>query len=159
MDKIILLYFGFGFIALGSIIIIFRKFIGKLYDKMDLTDQEKNHFKNNVIPLVGIIFIVASVIFFGLYFINEDIKNKIIYYIENNKNIFLLLLATLAIGFSLFTVAIRIFKKENKFFSKYEPMRKKFGDSKGNIIHVAEYTAIPLLIGIYLILKYFKIIF
>jgi len=28
-------------------------------------------------------------------------------------------------------------------------MKKKFGDSIGNIIHVAEYTAIPLLIGGY----------
>lgn len=156
MDKITFLYFSIVFIILGLVLIIFKNTIGKINDKMDLTDKEKMHYKNTIIPLVGIIFIIASASFFVLFLINEENKNQLINFINNYKNLFYLFSGIIILIYGIFTIIIRILKKESKFFIKYEPMKRKFGVVLGNIIHIVGYTIIPILIGFYFISKNFR---
>jgi len=159
MNNNILLYSGMGFGALGLIIIIFKKSIGKIYDKMNLTDKEKKHYKNTVVPLGGIILIIASIIMLALYFLNDEMKNHLVDFIENYKYIFPFILGIIAAGYGIFTIVIRIMKKEDKFFVKYEAMKRQYGNAAGTIIHILGYTVVPLAVGIYFIIKYFGKIF
>jgi len=152
-----LVYFGVVFAFLGLLLLVFKKGIGTIYDKMDLTDREKSHYKNLVVPLCGIVFIISSFICLGAYFTSGDIRENFVCFVENNKSVFYLILGLVFSCIGVLTFFIRIFGRESKLFIKYDIMKRQSG-SVGILIHVLKYTLLPLFLGTYFLLKYFRVI-
>ncbi len=71
----------------------------------------------------------------------------------NEINLQQLLLGFFAIGYSIFTYLMR--KKNPQTFWKLEPMKLFWGKKLGYAIHFIGYTAVPFILGSFLILKAF----
>ena len=66
-------------------------------------------------------------------------------------------LLTIAIGllpcaYAFYVLTLRLQRKDEKF-KKLGPMKRKFGDKAGSIIHYVGYFLIPLIIGIVIIVS------
>jgi hypothetical protein len=61
-------------------------------------------------------------------------------------NIMAIVLGVLCVGYGIFTAIMR--EKLPERFGKLEAMKKKFGDKRGNAIHIVAYSVVPLLAGI-----------
>ena len=57
----------------------------------------------------------------------------------------------LAVGFGIFTAVARATKPE--WFRKLGPMKEKFGEKGGWLIHFVGYTLVPIGLGVLWILK------
>jgi len=57
-----------------------------------------------------------------------------------------LAIGLLAITFGMYTWRVR--KNSPDKFSKLEPMKKFWGERRGNLIHVVGYTIVPIVFGV-----------
>ncbi|GMO61966.1 MAG: hypothetical protein Ta2G_21420 [Termitinemataceae bacterium] len=62
------------------------------------------------------------------------------------NNILYGILGLFGIGYGIYTAIIR--KKTPEKLGKIGPMKERFGDKTGNIIHIIAYTVMPILVGI-----------
>jgi len=62
---------------------------------------------------------------------------------------FRLLLGIAAIGYGLYTAYVRATTPEK--LGKLEAMRKQWGDSTGNAVHIIGYTVVPIVVGLVLL--------
>lgn len=53
--------------------------------------------------------------------------------------------------YSLSTIYFRLKKPEN--FGKLELLKEKYGEKRGNLIHIFSYTIMPMLFGILIIIS------
>ena len=63
--------------------------------------------------------------------------------------IFGLLFGIFAIGFGIFTLFYR--KNHPEKFGKLQKMQERFGERAGYVIHRINYTLIPILLGVFLV--------
>ena len=66
-------------------------------------------------------------------------------------NIPTVLIGVLAALFGASTIILRHTKPQ--MFSKFGPMKEKFGDKQGYILHFVGYSLIPLILGISMIIS------
>ena len=151
--KIELFFTGIVLFIVGLLLLVFRDKVGKIYDKMNLTEKEREYYKNTVLRLLGFLLFILGFIMVIIALISNDLLQSVIKIFTKSKNMFLVLIGLSAICFGIFTIVIRILKKEEKFFAKYEPMKRQYGKIKGTFIHILGYTIIPLIFGIILIIK------
>lgn len=57
-----------------------------------------------------------------------------------------LVIGIFALGFGLYTLILRM--TDPSKFGKLQAMKKLYGETAGNVVHIIAYTLLPLLIGI-----------
>lgn len=62
-----------------------------------------------------------------------------------------IIIGSLALSFALFTLTMRFISPTR--LGKLAPLKEKFGDRHGEVIHSIFYIAIPLLFGIFCMLR------
>lgn len=60
-------------------------------------------------------------------------------------------LGLLILGYAIFVLIMRLQKKD-AMFRKLGPMRQRWGETAGSVIHYVGYVAIPAILGLALIL-------
>lgn len=65
---------------------------------------------------------------------------------------FKLILGIFAIAYGVYTLIQR--KRKPESFKKLEPMKEAYGKKLGYAIHVIGYSAVPIILGILLVLPY-----
>lgn len=61
-------------------------------------------------------------------------------------------LGIVLLGLGALTLAARLFGW-NQMFWKRQPMKEKFGDQAGEVIHFTAYTAMPIVIGLFFVVS------
>ncbi len=61
-----------------------------------------------------------------------------------------IIIGALAIAYGIFTAVMRVVKPT--LFKKLEPMKQRWGEKMGNVIHFTGYVVIPVVAGVALIL-------
>ncbi len=67
---------------------------------------------------------------------------------------FNLLIGSFMLLYGIFSVYLRFAHPEK--FGKLGPMKERFGERVGTIIHVVGYTLVPLVCGSFLLFKHFN---
>lgn len=137
---------GIGVLSLANVI-IFKKKINAFYDNVEgLSETHKKYYKNFVVYLIPLILIAG-----GIY-----------YFMLENSNLFAglklktsLIVGVLAILAGILAFVVRFTPLKYKWFAKLSVMEKSYGKFLGNLIHIAGYTLVPLIIGIFSLYEYF----
>ena len=148
----------FGFILIGVILLflvfIFKKQINKFYDNTKgLSENHAKFYKNVVIYLVPVIFILTGVVLLTVSKLDENTKQTIVNNFESNGLTFNFIGGILLILFGIVTIVVKSTKYRYKAFAKLSVMEENYGKIWGNIIHFCSYSLVPIVLGIYLIWK------
>ncbi|MDR0812051.1 MAG: hypothetical protein LBN23_07280 [Paludibacter sp.] len=146
------------FILIGIILLIliitFKKKINNYYDNTKgLSESQAKFYKNFVVYLVPIIFILAGFILLVVSKLDETARQNIVNYIDNNALSMNFIGGILLILFGIITFILKFTKYKYKAFAKLATTEEKYGKTMGNIIHTLSYSIAPIAIGIFLILK------
>ncbi len=140
---LIIMLFGLAWIA-GTI--IFKSKINGYYQNVSgLDEKQKRYYQKIVVKVPGVIFFVVGLYFLLVSF--PELKNLA------DKINWSMVLGFFALGYGLFTLLIRILKREAKFFSKYNAMIAAYGNNAGKMLHVFAYTILPIVVGFLLLFK------
>ena len=63
-----------------------------------------------------------------------------------------LILGAIALAYGLYSLVLRVSGRTSQW-SKLEPMKVRFGETAGNVIHVVAYTIVPIVFGCILLFK------
>jgi len=64
-----------------------------------------------------------------------------------------LIFGLFALAFGMLTLLLRFIAPNSPLFSKLGPMKERFGDTAGTVIHVLGYTVMPLAVGTILVMS------
>lgn len=141
------------FILIGTawlfLTFLFKDQISSFYDKFKgLNEKQRNYYKKIVIKIPGIIFIGMG-IGMDIYFRYQENPNVVAIIKNTNWNA---ILGWLAIGYGILTLLVRLFHKEEQFFSKYNAIKEAHGKERGALKHIMAYTVTPIIFGLLLLL-------
>lgn len=139
-----LMLFGLAWIV-GTI--VFKNRITAFYQQVaGLDEKHKRYYQKIAVKLPGVVFFVVGLLCVFLESFPElsSLTDKIHWS---------MIVGFFALGFGLFTLLIRILKREDKFFSKYNAMIAAYGNRTGAMIHVFAYTIVPIVVGVLLLFK------
>ena len=149
-----LIFIGIGIMGLIAVI-LFKKQINRYYENVKgLSEDHAKFYKNIVVFLIPIIFIIIGTFQFLLNYIDDSLKQEIINKIEINSIDLNIGGGILAILFGLITFLLRLSKNKYKYFAKLSVFEEKYGEKIGYLIHTFSYTIAPIIFGIYLLFKY-----
>ena len=151
--EIVMLFIGISVFLIGFLILIFRENIGNIYNVMKLSESEKEYYKKIVLRRLGLLLLILGIIITAIYFIPVDNFRLSLVSITEGKQLILQILGIVLICYGLFSIIVRIMKKEEKFYKKLEPMKRQYGSIKGTIVHIIGYTIAPIVLGLFLIFK------
>ena len=141
---------AFGLIWIAGILLMQER-INNFYQNIrGLSEKQKRHYQKVIVKLPGIFMILV-----GLYCICISAFPNIKEATENvNWN---LIVGCFALGSGMASLMIRLLKKENKLFFKYNAMIATWGKVRGMALHIVAYTIIPLLVGLLLLFRIIEI--
>jgi len=146
-----LIFIGIGIIGLIVVILLKQK-INNFYDNVKgLSESHAKFYKNVVVILIPIIFILMGLYFFITQKVNDDFKRNIIEKLNLNTISVEFIFGCIILIFGLITLALRLTKQKYRIFSKLSVMEEKYGKITGNIIHILGYTVVPIILGVILI--------
>lgn len=137
-------------IVMLVLIIIFKKQIHNYYNNIKwLSKDHANFYKKFVIKLIPTIFIII-----GIYWtINNQFKEKIFQSIKSYQIDYSTILWIIFIIFWIITIFLRNSPNKYKYFSKLSVWEDQYWKKTWKNMHIAYYTIIPIIIGIFIIIK------
>lgn len=128
------------FIIIGVVWIagalLFRNRIDAFYNNVEDLDEKRKRYAKRAIYIPGLVFLAM-----GLYFFAQSYPY---FYALTSSINWNFILGCFALGYGIFTLFVRLFHQEERFFIK-----KKAGI---DVMHIIAYTVVPILFGTMLLL-------
>ncbi len=140
---------GAGLVILGGTVVTLRKRLGRLYDYVDMPDEDRARFKTFVLPLLGWVLVGLGFLLLGSEAVRWGGVN----------------LATLGGGYATLERALGLllvllgvgnivshatgWPRPNKLAA----MKGRYGIVLGRIVHLTAYSAVPIATGLWLALR------
>ncbi len=149
MNPLILVGIGLAGLIL---VLVFKKQINRYYDNVKgLSESHAKFYKNVAVFLVPVIFILAGG--FQYLTVNGDMQEVLMNKFTTNGLNFNIIGGLLLILFGIVTFFLRISAQKYKYFAKLKVMEERYGKNTGNVIHSLSYTIMPIVVGIYWLVR------
>ncbi|MFN5538882.1 MAG: hypothetical protein ACK481_02305 [Candidatus Melainabacteria bacterium] len=151
-----IVFIGIGVISL-VLILLLKKQIDSFYDRVKgLSEEHKKYYKNVVVFLIPIFFVLAGIVFFISSIIDSKTQEKLTNLFTGSGLSVELIIGGIAILFGVTTFILRMSKNKYKYFAKLAVMEEKYGKNYGNIIHMFSYTIAPIGFGLCMLYQHFN---
>jgi len=140
---------GLALGAFGALVLLGRKRIGALYDRVDMPEEDRERFKRVVVPLLGWTFVAfGGLILIGAaagHFWPESVRQLL----QSND-----LERLFAWGFVLLGVGNVVSHVTGwPRPMKLGAMMNTYGAVSGRILHLLAYSAMPVGLGVWMLLR------
>ena len=144
---------GLVLFCLGVILLVFRAPIGRFYDLFPLTEEERQHYRRVVLPMVGVLMTIGGLFIAAVELVPPTLsaEDK-----DDLRQFFEGLGIPTAIGVAFVSLGIicaaALFTKRVPS-AKLEIFRRTYGRVPGTVLWFMSYVATPVGVGAYLMLR------